>query len=277
MSFKAAILILFLFSPLLLAADRYYCPMHCEGSKTYEHPGQCPVCHMQLEKEASPTDDPRNQAVTAVKYSVSGPTGILAAGSEIEIPVTPRLTSNGTALVDFDGEPLKVDLTSQDLGIFERKIVKKGPNGTFSIKHAFAKGGNYILYVRFTPKAEHEQVFPVAIQVDPPLKSNFDLRQDRNLEKKSNDFSARLSFSNPPVAMKSVQLEYRIHGLKKTKARVILVSEDTTWYLDSVEPMQTVKGVSRVFRTVRFPQAGFYRAWIENEYGDFSAGVYYRR
>lgn len=29
----------------------YYCPMHCEGDKTYDRPGDCPVCGMDLIKE----------------------------------------------------------------------------------------------------------------------------------------------------------------------------------------------------------------------------------
>ena len=28
---------------------KYYCPMHCEGDKTYDKPGNCPVCGMNLE------------------------------------------------------------------------------------------------------------------------------------------------------------------------------------------------------------------------------------
>ncbi len=31
----------------------YYCPMHCEGDKTYDKPGACPVCGMDLVEEAS--------------------------------------------------------------------------------------------------------------------------------------------------------------------------------------------------------------------------------
>ena len=27
---------------------KYQCPMNCEGNKTYNQPGECPVCHMQL-------------------------------------------------------------------------------------------------------------------------------------------------------------------------------------------------------------------------------------
>ncbi len=33
-----------------LAKGKYYCPMHCEGDKLYDRPGNCPVCGMNLEK-----------------------------------------------------------------------------------------------------------------------------------------------------------------------------------------------------------------------------------
>ncbi|HEX2974594.1 MAG TPA: heavy metal translocating P-type ATPase [Bacteroidales bacterium] len=31
----------------------YYCPMHCEGDKTYDKPGSCPVCGMDLVEQPS--------------------------------------------------------------------------------------------------------------------------------------------------------------------------------------------------------------------------------
>lgn len=33
--------------------ERYYCPMHCEGDKNYDKPGDCPICGMHLVKESS--------------------------------------------------------------------------------------------------------------------------------------------------------------------------------------------------------------------------------
>ena len=27
---------------------KYHCPMKCEGGKTYDEPGNCPVCNMKL-------------------------------------------------------------------------------------------------------------------------------------------------------------------------------------------------------------------------------------
>ncbi|MEP0712797.1 SCO family protein [Algoriphagus sp.] len=35
------------------ATDHYSCPMKCEGHKTYEEPGSCPVCKMDLVKVSS--------------------------------------------------------------------------------------------------------------------------------------------------------------------------------------------------------------------------------
>ncbi|PTB93105.1 ATPase, partial [Marivirga lumbricoides] len=32
----------------------YYCPMHCEGDKTYDKPGDCPVCGMDLVEQPAP-------------------------------------------------------------------------------------------------------------------------------------------------------------------------------------------------------------------------------
>jgi Cu2+-exporting ATPase len=34
--------------PLSTGSGIYYCPMHCEGDKTYDRPGNCPVCGMDL-------------------------------------------------------------------------------------------------------------------------------------------------------------------------------------------------------------------------------------
>ncbi|HPE82664.1 MAG TPA: heavy metal translocating P-type ATPase [Aequorivita sp.] len=33
------------------SAGTFYCPMHCEGEKTYDKPGDCPVCGMDLVEE----------------------------------------------------------------------------------------------------------------------------------------------------------------------------------------------------------------------------------
>lgn len=45
--------------------NRYYCPMRCEGDKTYDEPGDCPVCGMHLKKEeAKSVPENRNTIYT---------------------------------------------------------------------------------------------------------------------------------------------------------------------------------------------------------------------
>ena len=40
----------------MMAAAVYQCPMDCEKGKTYDKPGQCPVCKMDLKKQESEGD-----------------------------------------------------------------------------------------------------------------------------------------------------------------------------------------------------------------------------
>ncbi len=39
--------------PVVTSGTEYYCPMQCEGDKTYPEPGNCPVCGMELIPKAS--------------------------------------------------------------------------------------------------------------------------------------------------------------------------------------------------------------------------------
>ena len=39
--------------PEIMTVATYQCPMDCEKGKTYNKPGQCPVCKMDLKKQES--------------------------------------------------------------------------------------------------------------------------------------------------------------------------------------------------------------------------------
>lgn len=39
----------------------YQCPMKCEGEKTYDKPGSCPVCQMDLQKSGTHSDEDQNE------------------------------------------------------------------------------------------------------------------------------------------------------------------------------------------------------------------------
>ncbi|HWR32695.1 MAG TPA: heavy metal-binding domain-containing protein, partial [Chitinophagaceae bacterium] len=52
-------------------AELYRCPMKCEGEKTYNKPGKCPVCGMSLRK-ISPAAVPENSAAKKNKVKIAG-------------------------------------------------------------------------------------------------------------------------------------------------------------------------------------------------------------
>lgn len=47
----------------------YYCPMRCEGDKTYSKPGDCPVCGMDLVKEVSAGEEESEEEDTVTKLT----------------------------------------------------------------------------------------------------------------------------------------------------------------------------------------------------------------
>ena len=55
-----------------VAAETFFCPMKCEGDKTYPAPGNCPVCEMKLERAEPGADVAAPLAVPATAVLDSG-------------------------------------------------------------------------------------------------------------------------------------------------------------------------------------------------------------
>ncbi|MGB1031495.1 MAG: heavy metal-binding domain-containing protein, partial [Flavobacteriales bacterium] len=86
------------------ASATYYCPMHCEGDKTYHQPADCPVCGMHLVEE------------------ISTVTTKTAAGDQFTCPMHPEIIQEGPGNCPKCGMNLvplnpssKEDLTYQSL------------------------------------------------------------------------------------------------------------------------------------------------------------------
>ena len=45
-----------------MAMATYQCPMQCEGEKTYDKPGTCPKCKMDLKEVETSKDDDGNKS-----------------------------------------------------------------------------------------------------------------------------------------------------------------------------------------------------------------------
>ncbi|BAO55215.1 heavy metal translocating P-type ATPase [Nonlabens marinus] len=83
----------------------FYCPMHCEGDKTYDKPGDCPVCGMDLVEEQNLT------ATTSEQWTC---------------PMHPEVVKDGPGdcpICGMDLVPMKPDISAEEKTY--KKLLKK--------------------------------------------------------------------------------------------------------------------------------------------------------
>jgi Cu2+-exporting ATPase len=75
----------------------YYCPMHCEGDKTYNQPGDCPVCGMDLVEEANSSANSQTEYTCPMHPEVvqQGPGSCPKCGMDL-VPKEPELKEENT-------------------------------------------------------------------------------------------------------------------------------------------------------------------------------------
>lgn len=105
-------------------ADRYACPMACEGQKTYNEPGNCPVCLMRLE-----------QVDGATSSETPASSGLLS------IPASAVLDSGTRHLVYIE----------KGKGAFESRTVILGPKSGdyFPVLHGLSAGERVVAHGGF--------------------------------------------------------------------------------------------------------------------------------
>ncbi|WP_330441478.1 heavy metal translocating P-type ATPase [Flavobacterium sp. C4GT6] len=72
----------------------FYCPMHCEGDKTYDKPGDCPVCGMDLVEEQNLTATTSEQWTCPMHPEIvkDGPGACPICGMDL-VPMQPDISS----------------------------------------------------------------------------------------------------------------------------------------------------------------------------------------
>lgn len=119
--------------------------MFCEGSKTYDKPGECPVCHMKLKKQTS-------EQVSVTVKPVGG--GTIEAGKLVNLLWTLK-DPHGMQVKDVEivhEMPLHLLMVSKDLSWYAHEHPKLEADGTFTMTWTFPSGGDYTLFHDFTPK-----------------------------------------------------------------------------------------------------------------------------
>jgi len=121
-------------------AAKYYCPMKCEGEKTYDQPGRCPVCNMKLKE------------VPVVPAAASQGSGVLA------VPVSAVLDSGTRQIVYIE----------KSRGLFEPRELTLGPRAGeyFAVLGGLSGGervvtrGNFLIDSQFQVTGHPSLFYP---------------------------------------------------------------------------------------------------------------------
>lgn len=74
---------------------KYYCPMHCEGDKTYDQPGDCPVCGMHLESLPGSSQNAKYTCPMHPEIIRDQPGNCPICGMDL-VPMTPQEDDNNS-------------------------------------------------------------------------------------------------------------------------------------------------------------------------------------
>lgn len=257
------------------AHDSYYCPMHCEGSKTYDKPGKCPKCGMNLKK------------ATTDKYSVA----VKPAGGKIEAGKPASLTftikdPTGLAVTKVETVHEKLMhllIVSKDLSWFrhEHPVVQK--DGTFTLGFTFPVGGEYFLYHDFTPPNVGQQVVQVPLTVEGAAPTSVKLTIDDKAPKTIDGYTVTLDTGGPVKTGGETHLAFTITKDGKpvttlapylgAMGHLVVISEDRSEFVHShphdegAQHAAAATGPKVDFEAM-FMKPGIYKCW-----GQFNVGT----
>ncbi|MBK6997200.1 MAG: hypothetical protein IPH31_20635 [Lewinellaceae bacterium] len=158
----------------------YICPMNCEKGKTYDQPGSCPVCHMDLEPMKVEVEANKAEYFTAFSANPAQ----LESGKSAMLSFTPKMKGSESAPVPLDlvhEKKMHLILVSDDLswfdhihpeyqasGAYEIKVLDKGEKFTSGRGHnetQFDAGGKYWAFTDYKPLGALNQVNKTELNV----------------------------------------------------------------------------------------------------------------
>lgn len=162
------------------AGTQYICPMNCEKGKTYDQPGSCPICRMDLEPVKAEVQANKAEYFTAMQ---SQPAQI-EAGKPAMLSFTPKIRGNESAAVPLDlvhEKKMHLILVNDDLSWFDHLHPVYSASGSYDIQVLEAgkpytqgsglnetrleTGGKYWAFADFKPTGALNQVNKMEVQV----------------------------------------------------------------------------------------------------------------
>ena len=262
----------------------YRCSMNCEKGKTYDQPGKCPVCGMELEHF-----DGEDNGLTYKMNYTSNPTQ-LNAGQTATLSFVPKVLGKESESVALDlqhEKKIHLIIVSDDLSYFEHihpdyqsdgsyqiNVLGKGQaykEGPGKYETRFDNGGSYVLFADYKPTGGSHQVEKVPLKINGPSKAPI-VFKDEKLTGSSGNFTVVLNVvggkfitgaqlhMTGTVIKDGQQIDANsLENYLGAKAHMVVLSLNEKEYLH-VHPA-VADGKFDLHTTFKKP--GIYRGWIQ--------------
>ena len=217
-----------------------------------------PLFHADVHTVPAPV---RAGSLARISFAIHGPDG-----------------KNITALEVVHEKPMHLLVVSHDLAEFYHIHPQLTPAGTFDVTHVFPHGGDYRMFVDYTPKDSGGVVDWHDLKVAGTPRAPVHLVPDAQPVKTVGPFRVTFSSDQPLVAGKDLKLHFRIdeaktgapvHNLQRylgAWGHIMLVSDDLKEFIHA-HPAEygTLNGPSPPVIEVAtgFRRPGLYKLWIQ--------------
>lgn len=250
-----------------IAPDHYSCPMHCAGGKTYDQPGKCPVCGMNLQQLTA--------LVYAVDVKVLGGASALSAGKPATLLLTLKDPASATVtkLEVVHEKVLHLLLASRDLSFYSHEHPELQPDGTFKLTFTFPAPGEYVLYHDFTPPGVGMQVVQAPVIVPGVAPAAIALKPDAAQPKTIDGYTVTLDTGGPLATGGAAQLAYTITRDGKpitdlvpylgAMGHLVIISQDRQSFVHSHPHGNGKTAGPTVVFAAHFGKPGLYKGWAQ--------------
>ena len=260
------------------AKATYFCPMHCEGAKTYAEPGKCPKCGMNLKKQTTDTFSmeikPLGGVITVGKpatlvFTIKDPTGLPVKKVEV-----------------VHEKPLHLLMVSKDLSWYAHEHPELQPDGTFTFTYTFPQAGEFFFFNDFTPPGVGQQVVTVPMTIPGTAPATKALVIDADKPKTIDGYTVTLDTGGPVKTGGEAHLAYTLSKDGKpvttlapylgAMGHLVIISEDRKQFVHShpheggehAESGQSPSvGGPKVDFEAHFTVPGTYKGWAQFNVG----------
>jgi hypothetical protein len=205
------------------------------------------------------------------------PTGDVVAGRPVTLAFAVKDAKGALVreLPQVHEKPMHLLAISTDLRDFFHLHPEPQADGSYRVEHTFPSGGDYTLFVDYTPKGAPQVVDRIPLTVKGAPRAKAALQADPTNARTVDGLRVTLTPSKPLRPGEGLVLQFAVVDEKTGKpaadlqpylgamAHFVILSEDSKDFLHAHPLEEKPQGDGRVSAHTTFPRAGLYKAWVQ--------------